>query len=57
MLEQADLAIKTLGACRIDSPLAPLLASRNQSIHYVEESDRVIFDEDVYKRQRLFCGG
>jgi 6-phosphofructokinase 1 len=45
MLEQADLAIKTLGACRIDSPLAPLLANRNQSIHYVEESDRVIFDD------------
>jgi 6-phosphofructokinase 1 len=51
MLEQADLAIKTLGACRIDSPLAPLLASRNQSIHYVEESDRVIFDDTASAMQ------
>jgi 6-phosphofructokinase 1 len=37
MIEQADLAIKTLGSCRIDSPLTPLLAHRNQSVHYVEE--------------------
>ena len=47
MLEQADLNISTLGACRIDSPLAPLLANRHQSLNYVEESDRVLFDDTV----------
>src|ERR1700677_517248 len=51
MLEQADFAIKSLGSCRIESPLTPLLAARNQTIHYVEESDRVLFDDTVSAMQ------
>jgi hypothetical protein len=47
MLEQQDLNITTLGTCRIESPLAPLLANRHQSLHYVEESDRVLFDDTL----------
>jgi 6-phosphofructokinase 1 len=47
MLEQQDLSITTLGTCRIESPLAPLLANRHQSLHYVEESDRVLFDDTL----------
>src|SRR5271169_4456147 len=47
MVEMSDLTISTLGACRIESPLAPLLANRHQSLNYVEESDRVLFDDTV----------
>ncbi len=43
-VSDADLQIKTLGACRIDSPLAPLLAQRQNSVHYADESDRVLLD-------------
>jgi 6-phosphofructokinase 1 len=43
----ADLAVKTLGSARIDSPLGELLGSRQQSIHYVEESDRVLLDDTL----------
>jgi 6-phosphofructokinase 1 len=45
MIQASDLTIATLGTCRVDSPLAPLLSERHQSIHYVEESDRVVFDD------------
>ena len=41
----ADLAVKTLGPCRIDSPLKPLLASRRTTAHYVAEDDRVFFHD------------
>jgi 6-phosphofructokinase 1 len=41
----ADLAVKTLGPCRIDSPLRPLLASRRTTAHYVAEDDRVFFHD------------
>jgi 6-phosphofructokinase 1 len=47
MLEPSDLAIPTLGPCRIESPLAPLLANRQATLHYVEESDRVLFDDTL----------
>jgi 6-phosphofructokinase 1 len=43
----ADLNVKTLGVSRIDSPLGELLGSRQQSIHYVEESDRVLLDDTL----------
>jgi 6-phosphofructokinase 1 len=39
-----DLHVKTLGACRIESPLGPLLDGRAQSFHNVDESDKVLFD-------------
>ena len=41
----ADLAVKSLGPCRIDSPLKPLLASRRTTAHYVAEDDRVFFHD------------
>ena len=47
MVEQADLAITSLGNCRVESPLAPLLVNRHLSMHYVEESDRVLFDDTL----------
>ncbi len=45
MLNANDLLIKTLGPCRIDSPLGALLAGRRPSYYNVEESDRVLFDD------------
>ncbi len=47
MIEANDLAVKTLGPCRIDSPLAPLLAQRVKSFHNVDESDKVLFDDTL----------
>ena len=47
MIEAADLAVKTLGPCRVDSPLAPLLAQRVKSFHNVEETDKVLFDDTL----------
>ena len=41
----ADLAVKTLGPCRIDSPLKPMLQSRQTTTHYVAEDDRVFFHD------------
>ena len=40
-----DLAVKSLGPCRIDSPLKPLLESRSTTAHYVAEDDRVLFHD------------
>src|SRR5712692_4534039 len=45
MVEAQDLAVKTLGPCRVDSPLIPLLSGRRPSYHNVEETDRVLFDD------------
>ena len=47
MVDSDDLAVKTLGTCRIDSPLTPLLNDRRQSFHNVDETDRVLFDDTV----------
>jgi 6-phosphofructokinase 1 len=41
----ADLAVKTLAACRIDSPLKPMLEARQTTAHYVAEDDRVFFHD------------
>jgi 6-phosphofructokinase 1 len=40
-----DLVVKSLGPCRVDSPLLPLLDQRQRSYFNVDESDRVIFDD------------
>jgi 6-phosphofructokinase 1 len=40
-----DLAIKTLGPFRIDSPLLPLIDRRRRTFHNVDELDRVLFDD------------
>lgn len=45
MVEACDFLVKTLGPCRVDSPMALLLAARKQSIHNVDETDRVLFDD------------
>jgi 6-phosphofructokinase 1 len=45
MITAADLAVKSLGACRIDSPLKPLIESRHTSEYYVAEDDRVFFHD------------
>ena len=43
----SDLVVKTVGTARIDSPLGELLGQRQQSAHYVEESDRVLLDDTL----------
>ncbi len=45
MVGLEDFVVKTLGTCRVDSPLALLLAARKRSIHNVDETDRVLFDD------------
>ncbi len=47
MIEAADLEVSTLGPCRVDSPLAARLGTRRTSLHYVDEDDRVLFDDTV----------
>lgn len=44
-LEAKDFVVKTLGNCRVDSPLAKLIETRKQSVHNVAETDRVLFDD------------
>ncbi len=40
----ADLAIRTIGPCRIDSPLSAGPGARQMARHYVDESCRVLVD-------------
>jgi 6-phosphofructokinase 1 len=47
MMAGHELSVKTLGPCRLESPLAPLLESRRTTEHYVDENDRVLFDDTV----------
>ena len=44
-IAMTDLAVATLGPCRIDSPLKPLIEGRKTNVHYVEEDDRVLFHD------------
>lgn len=44
-ITMSDLAVATLGPCRIDSPLRPLIEARKTNVHYVEEDDRVLFPD------------
>ena len=44
-LDGYDLAVKTLGPCRRESPLAGLLYDRRSSHHWVDASDRVLIDD------------
>ena len=43
----ADLVVKSLGPCRIDSPLRHLLERRKRTFHNVDEQDRVLFDDTM----------
>lgn len=45
VVEPDDFVVRNLGACLVDSPLAPLLAARKRSINNVDETDRVLFDD------------
>lgn len=45
MVSREDLVVKSLGPCRVDSPLIPLLDQRKRSYYNVDESDRVLFDD------------
>jgi 6-phosphofructokinase 1 len=42
-----ELSVATLGPCRIDSPLRPLLEPRRAGENYVDEADRVLLDDTV----------
>jgi 6-phosphofructokinase 1 len=43
-ITEADFTVRTLGNCRVDSPLAAALDARRASTHSVDEDDRVLFD-------------
>ena len=45
MIEASDFVVKSLGTCRVDSPMLSLLNQRKQSINNVDETDRVLFDD------------
>jgi 6-phosphofructokinase 1 len=47
MVEPAQLQVQTLGEGRIESPLGPLVARQGTTQHYVDESDRVLFDDTL----------
>jgi 6-phosphofructokinase 1 len=42
-----DFTIRTLGTARIVSPMAPLLESRRTTEHYVNEGDRILYDDTL----------
>ncbi|NAZ82277.1 ATP-dependent 6-phosphofructokinase [Kineococcus sp. R8] len=44
-----DFTVETLGACTVDSPLAPRLDARRTTQHYVQETDRILFDDTLSK--------
>lgn len=47
MVEAAQLRVRALGECRIESPLGALVARPGTTEHYVDEDDRVLFDDTV----------
>ena len=47
MTTLAELRVPRLGECRFDSPLAKYVAGRRTNEHYVDEDDRVLFDDTV----------
>ena len=53
-ITMTDLAVASLGPCRIDSPLRPLIESRKTNVHYVEEDDPVLFADTA---GIVTCGG
>ena len=42
-----SLTVAHLGECRHDSPLAKYIAGRRTNEHYVDEQDRVLFDDTI----------
>ena len=47
MVEAAQLRVRTLGESRVASPLGPLVGRQGTTEHYVDETDRVLFDDTV----------
>ena len=47
MVDAAQLRVRTLGVGRIESPLSALTGRRGTTEHYVDESDRVLFDDTL----------
>jgi 6-phosphofructokinase 1 len=47
-----DLAITRLGERRIDTPLHDLLGGREETMHYVTETDRVLLDDTLGMAKR-----
>jgi len=43
----SELQVPRLGECRFDSPLGKYVAGRRTNEHYVDEDDRVLFDDTV----------
>jgi 6-phosphofructokinase 1 len=46
-VDATDLRVRTLGDCRIGSPLRDLVTRRGTTEHYVGESDRVLLDDTL----------
>lgn len=55
MIDSPDLVANTLGVAAFDSPLGELLDQHEQSEHYVEEADRVLFDDTLYAAAARNC--
>ncbi|GAB7193259.1 ATP-dependent 6-phosphofructokinase [Kineococcus sp. NUM-3379] len=49
---EMDFTVETLGPCTVDSPLAPRLNARRTTHHYVQPTDRVLFDDTLSKIER-----
>ncbi|MEN8191999.1 MAG: ATP-dependent 6-phosphofructokinase [Bacteroidota bacterium] len=47
MLESKAFEIKTLGPCRIPSPLAQKLSTESKKINYVADNDKILFDQNI----------
>jgi 6-phosphofructokinase 1 len=47
--EPIDFTVESLGPRTVDSPLAPRLLARRTTHHYIEETDRVLFDDTLSK--------
>ncbi|MBB2902620.1 6-phosphofructokinase 1 [Kineococcus radiotolerans] len=50
--EPIDFTVESLGPRTVDSPLAPRLLARRTTHHYIEETDRVLFDDTLSKVSR-----
>lgn len=46
-MDHSELTVRSLGACRVTSPLLPLLGERPTTQHYIDEADKVLFDDTV----------
>jgi 6-phosphofructokinase 1 len=46
-MEAADLRVRSLGPSRTESPLGALVTRRGTTEHYVDENDRVLFDDTL----------